>query len=177
MYIVAISALSSPRFQLKVFSAIPLFVFHISFKCSYILQVKYVTLCYHKKETMQFNAKLFHLFPSFKKRWNDGSPLPKTPMFFNTASLNLHSIPFHSGIFFPLNCFTFSSYHKEKKTSAMQKNSKTFACHDLYQTAAMYRSQTYSFYISLVDAITSLTNSFVQGAKMSIFLNCFPLEN
>lgn len=68
MHTVAISALSSPRFQLKAFVATRLFVFHVSFKCSYILQVKYVTLCYHKKETMQFNAKLFHLSPSFKKR-------------------------------------------------------------------------------------------------------------
>lgn len=51
----------------------------------------------------------------------------------------------------------------------MQKNSKTCASHDLYQTAAMYRSQTYSFYMSLIDAITYLTNSFVQGPKMSIF--------
>lgn len=52
----------------------------------------------------------------------------------------------------------------------MQKNSKTFASHDLYETAAMYRSQSYSFYMSLSDAIIFLTNLFVQGSKMSGFL-------
>lgn len=91
-------------------------------------------------------------------------------MFFNTASLNLQSIPFHSGLFFPLGWFlTFSSYHRENNFSAMQKNRKTFASQDLYQTAAMYRNERYSFYVSLADAIISLTNSFVQGPKMSIF--------
>lgn len=51
----------------------------------------------------------------------------------------------------------------------MQKISKTFASHDLYQTAAMYRNQSYSFYMSLADTIISLKNSFLQGPKMSIF--------
>lgn len=65
------------------------------------------------KETLQFNVKLFHLYPAFKKQWDDGSPPPKcggekTPHF---STLHLYICTVYNCINSGLVCCFFFSPH------------------------------------------------------------------
>lgn len=111
-----------------------------------------------------------------------GAPPPKSggekPRFFNTASLNLHSIPFHSfrGFF---HITVLPSFHTTRKIILQQCKRTVKHLQAMIHIRLLQHAETKTIlFMSLADANISL-EFICRVPTMSgfFFLNCFPLHN